>query len=80
MRSAAMPRFSSKIPGFISYVILCEHFDTALPNVNKFNGFNGFQWTSMDFNGFQWINRDSSGQNRNVCCVDMSDRPYAIYL
>jgi len=28
MRSAALPRFSSKIPGFISYVILSKKQDS----------------------------------------------------
>jgi len=31
MRSAAMPRFSSKIPGFISYVILRKSSEFVMP-------------------------------------------------
>jgi len=40
MRSAAMPRFSSKIPGFISYVLLKSLILHSL-RARKIKGFRG---------------------------------------
>jgi len=57
MRSAALPRFSSKIPGFISYVLLrTENPMKSQPCFLKARLCRAFKKQGWDFIGFVFLN------------------------